>query len=149
MMRTAALRNRNRSTLSDVERAKYAVLARRYPPRPIESDEEHDAAVRAITPLGGRDGDRLSPGEDAYFRAVARFIQDYDERQVPWIGELGTPLERLKFIVQESGIHRRELSNLLGGASAVSMVLSGARSLSKAQIRRLADRFKLDPGYFF
>ncbi len=41
-----------------------------------------------------------------------------------------------------------DLGKVLGNKTAASLVLSGKRELSKAHIRKLAARFKVDPGLF-
>ena len=42
-----------------------------------------------------------------------------------------------------------DLGRVLGNKTAASLVLSGKRQLSKSHIRRLAARFKVEPGLFF
>jgi antitoxin component HigA of HigAB toxin-antitoxin module len=40
------------------------------------------------------------------------------------------------------------LGDVIGSRPAASMILKGERELSKSHIRRLAQHFKLDAGYF-
>jgi antitoxin component HigA of HigAB toxin-antitoxin module len=41
-----------------------------------------------------------------------------------------------------------DLARIVGSQSAAAMLLSGQRQPSKAQIRKLAERFKVDPMLF-
>jgi antitoxin component HigA of HigAB toxin-antitoxin module len=56
----------------------------------------------------------------------------------------------LKALLESSGTTPATLQAILGASqSMVSMILSGQRELSKKAIVKLANHFKLDPGYFF
>jgi antitoxin component HigA of HigAB toxin-antitoxin module len=41
-----------------------------------------------------------------------------------------------------------DLGDLIGSRSAATSILQGNRILSKAHIRKLAQRFRVDAGYF-
>jgi antitoxin component HigA of HigAB toxin-antitoxin module len=41
-----------------------------------------------------------------------------------------------------------DLAKVLGNKTAASLILNGKRELSKAHIRSVAARFKVDPGLF-
>lgn len=58
-------------------------------------------------------------------------------------------LELLKYIMGNTEMTQAELAKLLGvGSGAVSMILSGERSITAAHARALGKRFKVDPGAF-
>ncbi|HTL28316.1 MAG TPA: hypothetical protein VL282_03815 [Tepidisphaeraceae bacterium] len=133
--------NRARKTGDD-----YLRLVRAHPLKKIRSKAELAAAIAALEPLALR-GD-LSQGEEDYREALAVFVHAYESEQSSLGREKKTPLERLKFLVDESGMSVNDLGKVLGSQPAASLVLSGKRDLSKANIRALADHFKLNPGHF-
>jgi antitoxin component HigA of HigAB toxin-antitoxin module len=60
-----------------------------------------------------------------------------------------TSLERLKAVMRTSHTTPVKLRSILGGSqSMVSMILGEQRALSKKAIAKLAEHFRLDPGYF-
>jgi HTH-type transcriptional regulator/antitoxin HigA len=76
---------------------------------------------------------------------------DYETRR---FGELhkdglgGTPVERLRYLMEEHGIGVTALGLLLGDRGLGTRILSGQRALSKTHIRRLSAHFHVNPGYF-
>jgi antitoxin component HigA of HigAB toxin-antitoxin module len=51
--------------------------------------------------------------------------------------------------MEEHGLNTTSLGELLGsGPGQASLILNGKRELSKANIRTLADRFKVSPALF-
>ncbi len=124
----------------------YLRLVNRFPVRRIRSAAEHAAASELIAELMRRGDDALSRSEADYLGALAHFVDEYERRNLSRTA--GTPLERLRFLVEQSGLGQRGLTDLLGSESAASMLLSGRREPSKSQVRKLSRRFKLDAGYF-
>lgn len=80
--------------------ADYLRLVRAFPLRVLRSDAEHAEAVRVHGRLVGRQSPRLTAAEREYADALARFIGDYDE---PLPASSSTPLERLKYLLEQSG----------------------------------------------
>lgn len=76
-------------------------------------------------------------------------VLDYEHSRFGKPGEYtNTPVERLQFILDEHAMSASDLGRLLGDRPLGHRILSGQRELSKVHIRKLADHFKLDPGYF-
>ncbi len=85
------------------------------------------AHVRALMDAGGHDDE---------IAAQARLIQDYEQAHFP-IAE-PDPIDALLFRMEQEGIDRRGLSELLGTSTGrVSEVLSGRRPLSISMMRTL------------
>lgn len=85
------------------------------------------AHVRALMDAGGHN-DEIS--------AQARLIQDYEQAHFPIADP--DPIDALLFRMEQEGIDRRGLSDLLGTSTGrVSEVLSGRRPLSIGMIRTL------------
>ena len=126
----------------------YLSLIKRFPIREIRTPAEHRAAHAIVHELMLRGDDDLDDGEVDYLSALARFIEDYERshflRDVP----KATPLQVLKFLMEQRGMSSTDLGHVIGSNSAASMILGGAREPSKAQIRALAQAFKVSPALF-
>lgn len=127
----------------------YLDLIRQFPLRRLRGDSDHDEAVRMLGRLIGRKEPQLSTGEREYTEALGMFVQEYDERVRPFPRKKSTPLQMLKYLMEQNGMNSESLGKILGNKTAASLVLNGKRELSKAHIRKLADRFKVDAGLFF
>jgi HTH-type transcriptional regulator/antitoxin HigA len=114
----------------------------------MRTDREHLDAVKILSRLLGRPDGRLSAGERDYADVLGRLIDDYGNAKHPRVRLSHTPLEILRFLMEQNDMNVSDLGKVLGNKTAASLVLSGKRELSKAHIRRLAARFKVDPGLF-
>jgi HTH-type transcriptional regulator / antitoxin HigA len=127
----------------------YLDLIRQFSLRRLHGDSDHAEAVRILARLIGRKEPRLSAGERDYAEALGLFVQEYDERVHPFPKRKSTPLQALRYLMEQNDMNSESLGKVLGNKTAASLVLNGKRELSKAHIRKLADRFKVDPGLFF
>ncbi len=125
----------------------YLKLVRRLPLRPIRTRDEYDAAAKMLDELLVR-GDGLTPAQSDYVQVLAQIIHAYDQRHSSLQRQKMTPVEALKFLMEENGMNTVALGKLVGGSGQASMILSGKRELSKANIRALAERFKVSPALF-
>jgi HTH-type transcriptional regulator / antitoxin HigA len=128
----------------------YLGLIHQFPLRPIRNEAEYDQAIKVLHDLIGRaDTPRLTPGERDYTDALSHFVKAYDDKHYPIEHVLKTPLARLKYLMEQQGMTSGDLGELLGsGKGQASLILNGKRELSKANIRVLANRFKINPGFF-
>ena len=122
----------------------YMELVQRFPLKTIKSDEQHARATAVIAGLLGR---ALDAGAGDYLDALLVLVNKYeDEHHTP--GGSLTPREALRSLMAFNGLRQADVGRVIGSESAVSMFLNGDRELSKAQIRKLADRFKVNPALF-
>ncbi|WP_091739817.1 helix-turn-helix domain-containing protein [Phenylobacterium immobile] len=103
--------------------------------RAIRTDEEHEAALRELRPLFEADPDPASE-EGARLDALALLIEHYEEGR--WPIAKASPLEVLKFMMEQNDRTQADLSALLNSRSRASEILSGKRELTLDQIRLLA-----------
>lgn len=93
--------------------------------------------------------DRLSRDERDYLDLLTLLVEAYDDRHYDFGPNLRMPLQRLRGLMDTAGVTPGDLARVLGvGKSAVSMLLSGKRGLSKGAILKLTRRFKVEAGYF-
>ncbi len=92
-------------------------------------------------------GHRLSADQEDYLLILSEMILRHDRRH-DGPRRRGTPNERLRYLVSEAGLSASDLGRLLGNRGMGSLYLSGKRGLSKANVRKLADHFKVRADYF-
>ena len=89
----------------------YTGLCQRYVPRPLHDQTDYAAAGEAIAPLLGFEN-RLNEDQADYLEAVSSFIEAYDQAHVQW--PPGTPLDTLKFLLEQHELSAADLSRTLG-----------------------------------
>ncbi|HEY1755938.1 MAG TPA: hypothetical protein VGG72_11115 [Bryobacteraceae bacterium] len=124
-----------------VDPKKYTRLANRIVVKAIDTGEEYDHMVAAVEELIVKGEDRLSPEESALLETMAILIQAYDDRRQP-LPAL-SPNRMLAYLMETSGRPAKDLLPELGTRGRVSEVLSGKRSISKQQAKKLASMFKV------
>ncbi|MEM7808180.1 MAG: helix-turn-helix domain-containing protein [Planctomycetota bacterium] len=135
------------STRSKKAAERYCRLAAVWPPHPIDSVRDYDAAVAAIDPLVTRT--KLHDGERQYLAAVSAFIETYDREH---FAKPATTLpERIEHLLEAEGLTQSDLAEVIGKSpSLISDILAGRRpGFTRDQIATLAARFEMDHRYFF
>jgi len=122
----------------------YLALVGRFPLRPIKNDTEH---ARATEIIGEFLGHKLDSGTGDYLDTLILLVNKYEDERHTISNDL-TPQQALRAIMQANGLNQKQIGKLLGSESAVSMFLKGDRELSKAHIKTLAERFRVDPLLF-
>ena len=134
------------STTLTVDRKKYVRLANRVVIRAIDCEEDYDRMVAAVGALMDKGEGRRSAEEEALLETMAILIQAYDDRQYPL-----SPLpghEVLCYLIENSGRKAADLLPVFGTRGRVSEALSGKRSISKEQAKKLAAVFKVTADLF-
>jgi HTH-type transcriptional regulator / antitoxin HigA len=131
----------------------YLELVRRFPLRPIRTRAVYDCAGKILEDLVGRADAGLSPGESDYTDVLSTLVREYDEKHSSILqdraaGRRSSPIEMLKFLMEQHGMNTVSLGKLVGGSGQASMILRGKRQLSKANIRTLAKHFHVSPALF-
>ena len=68
---------------------------------------------------------------------MATLIDAYETKTYPWT--LPDPIEAIKFRMEQQGLTRKTLEEMIGTRTRVAEVLNRKRGLSIAMIRRLHD----------
>ncbi len=105
-------------------------------PRPhvLRTDEEYDSAIAEIERLLDEGSEE---GTEAYDRLelLSVLVEHYEEERYP-MGSV-TPQEAVSFMLEQKGMSRADLDDVMGGKSRVSEFFSGKRELSKSQVEVL------------
>lgn len=99
---------------------------------PIKTEADYKNALARVEELMDAAPDSE---EGAELDVLATLVDAYEAKNFPM--ESPDPIEAIKFRMEQKGIKRKDLEPLLGGRSRVSEVLSGKRSLSLPQIKKL------------
>lgn len=141
MTRTITATRRHAAASDD-----YLELIKEFPIRPITSAKEHAAAQAILDRLVGRDD--LSKGQLDYLSALVRFVGDYESDHFRLEMKRLTPIDLLRHLMEEHDMNTADLGRVLGSRGLASEVLSGKRGLSKALMRKLGERFGVEPALF-
>jgi HTH-type transcriptional regulator/antitoxin HigA len=105
-------------------------------PHVLRTPEEYEAAVAEIDRLldlnpqpGTEDFDRLE--------MLSLLVEDYDTRNNPIDDAELTPQDVVEFMLDQKGMTRAHLAEIMGGRSRVSDFFNGKRDLSKSQIEAI------------
>lgn len=122
-------------------------MVRQLPLRPIRTKRDYAAATKVMEKLALRGEDDLDKDELDYLDVLTDLVESYDAAHFP-DSEEGTPLDRLKALMEESGTTTTGLGRLIGNSGLASQIMLGRRELSKTHIRILSRHFKLSADYF-
>src|ERR1700674_5218628 len=103
--------------------------------KPIRTKRDYEAALKEVERLWGaksgtREGDRLD--------VLATLIDAYEVEHYPM--DPPDPVDAIKFRMEQQGLTRRDLEEIIGTRTRIAEVLNRKRGLSIAMIRRLHDR---------
>lgn len=140
--------SRGRSRSVAPAKPRYLALVRRFPLRPIRSDEENEAALAMLGSLAEHQReDPLAPEEHDYIAVLARLVEDYEGARYPR-GPVPGPA-MLAHLMEARGLGPARLATETGMAeSTVAGLLRGARPIGPRQARILARYFEVDPALF-
>ena len=122
---------------TEIRDSVYAELLAKSLPRPIRTEAERTRFAETLLALDDRDD--LSPEEEALAEVLTLLIEDYEEKNYP-LPQV-SPNESLNALMEERGLRHKDIWAVLGNKGAATEVLSGRRSISKAQAKRLAEFF--------
>jgi HTH-type transcriptional regulator/antitoxin HigA len=123
----------------------YLALIRRFPLRPIRSEDQLDAAFGVIDELTDRDD--LSAAEADYLDVLGDLVERYEDRHVemPRVGDAAM----LRCLMEEKGISQADVVRGAGISKTVlSLVLNGKRDLTREHIEALSKYLGISPVVF-
>lgn len=119
----------------------YAGLMAMHMLRPIHDQVDAENAAEMIDLLAGH---KLNAEQDDYLDLLSDLYEKWESAQFPISRARGAELLRL--VLAERGEKAGDLAKLLGiDVSLAYRLVRGERQLTAVQIRKLADRYGLDP----
>lgn len=103
--------------------------------KPIRTKRDYDDALKEVERLWGAksgtpEGDRLD--------VLATLVDVYEAEHYPM--DPPDPIEAIKFRMDQQGLTRRDLEEIIGTRTRIAEVLNRKRGLSITMIRRLHER---------
>jgi HTH-type transcriptional regulator/antitoxin HigA len=122
----------------------YLRLVKRFPLIHLRDEAHLDEALAVIDGLLRRDRD---PGAQEYLDVLTDLVAAYEDEHVPMPDV--SEADVLRELIRSHGLSQTELARTVGMAqSTISAVLTGARSLTKGQVLKLARFFGIGPAAF-
>ena len=123
-----------------IDERKYRLLLAKALPVVIESKEEYERMLAAIEELMDADEDEMTAEEGRLLKLLAMLVEEYENQHYPL--PKGSPQKMLKYLMQERRMRPSDLWPVIGSKSRTSEILSGKRSISKEQAKKLAAFFR-------
>ena len=111
--------------------------------RAITSEEEYDAALKAIEPYFDEEPDPGTP-EAARFDGLFALIEQYEAKHYA-LDDL-TPADVVREVMAANGYTRADLVEVVGSKSRASELLSGKREVTLQQVKQLRQAWGIPPG---
>ena len=105
-------------------------------PHVLRNAKEYKAAVAEIDRLLDIDPKRGTQSHDR-LEFLSVLVQAYEDDHDPIDESKGTPQSVVAFMLEQKGMTRADVHELMGGKGRVSEFFAGKRTLSVAQIRAL------------
>lgn len=126
---------------------KYIDLLTEAVPQVIESSDEFERVLKIIDRLMSKPESSLPPEEGRLLKLLAALAEDYERKVLPPLEDLA-PHEMLQFLMEQNDLKQKDIVPIFGSQGIASEVLSGKRSISKAQAKKLAERFDISAEIF-
>jgi HTH-type transcriptional regulator / antitoxin HigA len=126
---------------------KFADIVHLMPPQAIQDDVHYESTVQVIDRLMA--AGKLSKGQSLYLKTLVQLVQAYEaEHHAIDTSEI-TGLDSLKHLLDENGMNASDLARLLDVHPSMGpKILRGERSLTVDHLRKLCERFKVNPRLF-
>ena len=129
----------------DVKR--YGRLLAKAVPCVIATEAEHERALETVKALIGKGERNMTPEEDALLDLLTNLIRDYEAAAHP-PREKSEPGRMVAFLLEQRAMQPSGLWPVIGSKGRVSEILSGKRSISKGQAKKLAEFFRVRADLF-
>jgi HTH-type transcriptional regulator / antitoxin HigA len=103
--------------------------------KPIRTETDYESALEIMAELWGAESD--SPEGDQ-LDLLATLIDAYEAKNHPM--DPPDPIEAIKFRMEQQGLTRKDLEDIIGTRTRIAEVMNRKRNLSIDMIRRLHDR---------
>ncbi len=101
--------------------------------KPIRTEAENERALKIIEKLMSKP--KLTKAEDDYLEILFTLVEAFERKT--YILPNPTPVEMVKYLMEDCGYTRKDLAKQLGADSRVSEFLNGKRKLTLKMIRNL------------
>jgi HTH-type transcriptional regulator/antitoxin HigA len=125
---------------STLDERKYRALLDETLPVIIRTEDEYQRLLHAAAHLMEKPEPEITEEEGRLLEMLSMLIEEYEDRVHPLPAV--EPHKMLQHLLEEKGLKPSDLWSILP-KSRVSEILSGKRTISKAQAKQLAERFRV------
>lgn len=126
---------------------RFEELVRRMPPQAIADDVQLENTTEMIDRLMAIP--KLTQGQALYLETLTQLVEVYESQHHAIDTGGVTGLDSLKHLLEENDMSGSDLARLLGvHASMGSKILKGERKLTADHLRKLSERFHVEPSLF-
>jgi HTH-type transcriptional regulator/antitoxin HigA len=113
-------------------------------PRLIRTDAELERYTEILFTLTALP--KPTEAEIEAINLLSVLVERYESEQFPV--PKSSPVETLRFLMEQNGLRQRDMVEELGSVSNVSLILAGKRALTVSHIRNLSARFGVPVSVF-
>jgi HTH-type transcriptional regulator / antitoxin HigA len=124
-----------------LDEKRYGKLLSKTLPKVVETKAENERMLAVVESLLEKGEDALTPEEDALLELLTGLIHDFESKAYPI--PKSDPRDIVAYLLEARGLKASDLWPVLGSKSRVSEILSGKRSISKEQAKKLAEFFRV------
>ena len=124
-----------------LDEKRYGRLLSKTLPKVVETKAENERMLAVVESLLEKGEDALTPEEDALLELLTGLIHDFESKAYPI--PKSDPQDIVAYLLNARGLKASDLWPVLGSKSRVSEILSGKRSISKEQAKKLAEFFRV------
>ena len=135
------------SLTGTIDLKRYGRLLAKAVPCVIATEAEHERALAGVEALIEKGERNMTPEEDALLDLLTNLIRDYEATAYP-PREKSKPGEMVAFLLEQRALKPSDLWPVIGSRSRVSEILTGKRSISKEQAKKLAEFFRVRADLF-
>jgi HTH-type transcriptional regulator / antitoxin HigA len=128
-----------------IDEAAYGKLLRKALPRPVRTEKDNERYLQVAEHLMNL-GERMTPEQRELLDLLVVLIERFEAERYSLSAV--SPVEVLRELMQARGMKPAGLATLIGSKGVASEILSGKRGLSKTNIKRLAEYFRVSPELF-
>ena len=130
-----------------IDLKRYGRLLAKAAPRVITTEEENDRALAIVESLMEKGERNMTPEEDALLDLLTNLIRDYEATAYPPRAK-SRPHQMVAFLLEQRDLKPSDLWPIIGSKGRVSEILTGKRSISKEQAKKLAAFFRVRADLF-
>jgi HTH-type transcriptional regulator/antitoxin HigA len=135
------------SLTASIDLKRYGRLLAKAVPRVITTEEENERALAIVESLMEKGELNMTPEEDALLDLLTNLIRDYESSACPPRPK-STPHQMVAFLQEQRDLRPNDLWPVIGSKGRVSEILTGKRSISKEQAKKLAEFFRVRADLF-
>jgi HTH-type transcriptional regulator / antitoxin HigA len=117
---------------------------------PIKTKKGYENAISLLDQLIATVGDDEKHPLASLMYHLGNLIDAYEtkDKEIKKLGTKSDAISMIKFLMDQHGLKQADLKDVFGSQGNVSEVLRGIRDLNLKQIKKLAEKFHVNPSVF-